>query len=149
MCLCSPIYNGKPLYYVNKIWPNEWYYQTDLNCLKTAMFEGIEVFVPNNAETIIKRMYGVNCLEEYRIESHTGNHDSDSNLFFDIYIRMKLVKAWQTLNVALNLDSTKNVDGHLSCLIGKTFAELYAISSSNKEERISKHIFDYFKAHLE
>jgi hypothetical protein len=149
MTVCSPVLDGEPLYYLNKVWPNEWYFKKDLKELETATFEGIEVFVPRNAEQIVKRMYGPNCLEEYRIESHTEDHEALSTGIMTVENRVKLGKALAKLNRTLRLDSTKNVDGHLSCLIGKTIAELTAVSASDKHKRIHKHFMDFLRAQID
>lgn len=149
MTICGPVINGNPLYYFNKVWPNEWYYKTDLKRLDTATFEGIDVFIPDNSETIIKRMYGSSCLREYRIESHTEDHALAAIPIFDADNRVKLGKMWKKLNEVLKLDDAKNNDGHLSGLIMKTAAELTVVSSSNKDARLRKHFIDYLKAQLD
>lgn len=146
MTVCGPVIDNNPLYYFNKVWPNEWYYKTDLKHLEIAQFEGIDVFIPRNAESIIKRMYGAKCLEEYRIETHTEDHEMAA--VFDVEHRMKLAKCWKNLNETLRLDQTKNVDGHMTCLIAKTVTELTAVSSSNKHARIRNHFLDFLKAHI-
>jgi len=149
MTVCGPVFDGEALYYYNKVWPNEWYYKKDLKRLETAMFEDIEVFIPRNAEQIVKRMYGQTCLEEYRYESHTDDHEALSTGFITVENRVTLLKAWKKLNETLQLDRTKNVDGHVSCLLGKTICEMTSVSSSNKHARIHKHLFDFFKAHFD
>ena len=149
MTICGPIINGCPLYYFNKVWPNEWYYKKNLKRLQTAKFEGIDVFIPNDAENIVKRMYGSSCLREYRIESHTEDHVLAAVPLFDADNRVKLATAWKKLNEILKLDDAKNKDGHLSALIMKTFTELTAVSSSNKDARLRKHFIDYLKAQLD
>jgi hypothetical protein len=149
MTICGPIFDTTPTYYFNKVWPNEWYYKTDLKRLYTAMFEDIEVFIPKNAEQIVQRMYGPTCLNEYRIEAHTEDHALVAVPIFDVENRVKFAKGWKKLNSVLNLDRTKNVDGHLSCLIAKTGAELTSVSSSNKHARISKYVLDFIKAQFD
>lgn len=149
MTVCGPIFDETPAYYFNKVWPNEWYCKKDLKSLKTELFEDIEVFVPRNAEEIIQRMYGPKCLKEYRIETHTEDHEIAAIPIFDVENRMKLAKCWKKLNDTLRLDRTKNNDGHMTCLIAKTITELTAVSSSNKHARIRGHVLDFIKAHFD
>jgi phosphorylcholine metabolism protein LicD len=149
MTICGPVINGESLYYFNKVWPNEWYYKKELKRLETALFEDIPVFIPTNAEQIVKRMYGPTFLREYRIESHTEDHALAAVPIFDVENRVKIAKGWAKLNRALHLDQTKNNDGHLTCLIAKTIAELTVVSSSNKHARIHKHVLDFLKAQLD
>jgi hypothetical protein len=149
MTVCSPVLDGKPLYYFNKVWPTEWYYKTDLKRLDKAIFEGIEVFIPKNAEQILKRMYGLKCLIEYRIETHTEDHELAGVPLFNVENRMKICKGWKKINDTLCLDRTKNVDGHMSSLVLKTITELTAVSSSNKHMRIRKYLLDYLKAQFD
>jgi hypothetical protein len=148
MTVCSPILDGEPLHYFNKVWPNEWYYKKDLKSLELAMFEDIKVFIPRNAEQIVKRMYGVTCLEEYRYESHTDDHEALST-GMTVENRIKLGKAWVKLNRALRLDNTKNIDGHVSSLLAKTITELTSVSASNKHQRIRGYLLDFLKAQFD
>ena len=146
MCACGPVLLGQPTYYYQKVWPNEWYDKADLRRLQRAHFEGIEVFVPNNATTIVKRMYGRNCLVEYRMESHTDGHPLSQ--VFDADSRMKLQRLIKVMNLQLGLDRTCNIDGHLSCLMAKTSAELTVVSSSQKNARIAQYVLDYLRTNV-
>jgi hypothetical protein len=149
MTICGPIFDSVPMYYFVKVWPNEWYYKSDLRRLETAMFEDIEVFIPKNANHILHRMYGPTCLSEYRIESHTEDHERFAGRLTNVENRVKLAKTIKNINNVLKLDRTSNQDGHLTSLIAKTITELTAVSSSNKHERINRHILDFFKAQFD
>ena len=143
MRACGPVLNGKPAYYYTNVWPNEWYYKADLKRLKRAWFEGIEVFIPANADTIVKRMYGENCFVEYRMESHIEEHQLSTVLHVEN--RLKIVMLVKMMNKLLGLDRTRNVDGHLTCLMAKITAELTAVSSSQTHARTATHVLDYLR----
>lgn len=147
MTICGPILDNIPLYYLHKVWSNEWYYKKDLNYLQIAKFENIDVFIPSNANDIVKRMYGPNCLTEYRIESHTEGHVLAA-VMAPTENRMQFYSVIKKINEVLLLDNTKNNDGHLTCLLAKTGAEICTVSSPNKHARIQGYILDYFNAHL-
>jgi len=147
MTICGPIIDNTPLYYLNKVWINEWYYKADLNNLVVAKFENIDVFIPSNAISIVKRMYGENCLTEYRIEPHTKGHELAS-LIPKAENRMQVYSVIKKINTALNLDSATNNDGHLTCLMAKYVAEISVGNSPNKHTRIQGHILDFLNAHL-
>jgi len=147
MRICGPILSdGRPSYYYTNVWPNEWYYNDEVCNRSKARFEGIRVFLPSNAEAIVKRMYGPNCLVEYRMESHVDNH-ALSNLF-DIEPRMKLAQSVQRVNQLLGLDRTRQPNGHLSGLMCKMITELLFVSSSQKPARIQNYLHEYLKVNL-
>lgn len=146
MTICGPIIENIPLYYLNKVWSNEWYYKADLYDLEVAKFENIDVFIPRNANDILKRMYGPNCLTEYMIEPHTEGHVLE--VIAPSENRMKLAIAIKKINEVLLLDNTKNNDGHLSCLMLKIMSEITVCSSLKKHTRIQGYILDYLHAHM-
>ncbi len=149
MCACGPVFAGKPSFYLTNVWPNEWYYAVDLKRLQIKRFENIDVFIPTNAKTTVQRMYGQNCLVEYRMESHTDDHQILATLF-PVECRVTLERLVKKTNGLFGLDLTRNVDGHLSCLVAKLTAELTVVSGTktSRAARITKHVVDYVGSNL-
>jgi hypothetical protein len=116
-------------------------------CARPLAHAPIEVFVPTNAATIVKRMYGRNCLVEYRVESHVNEHHLLSQMF-DVESRMKLHLFIKRTNMRIGLDRSRNIDGHLTGLFAKFTAELTVVSSSQKHARISQYVLDYLRANV-
>jgi hypothetical protein len=147
MCACAPIYYGKPMYYYTDVWKNEWYYKKDLKNLEKAKFEGISCYIPKNATQIVKRMYGESCLEEYRYEAHTEEHEGGAK-HFPTEVRVQMARFFKNLNVMFGLDSGNNPDSHLSSLITKNLAELTVSSSKNKHLRVIEYTANYVAANI-
>lgn len=59
------------------IWPNNYFYKDELYPLKKDIFEGVDVYIPNNINKYLCRVYGLNCLTEMQFTTY---HDAN---FFD------------------------------------------------------------------
>ena len=147
MCICAPFHNGKPSYYFADVWKNEWYYKKDLKNLDKAKFEGISCYIPQNAIKIVKRMYGDSCLEEYRYEPHTEEHE-DWAQHFPTELRFQLGTLVKNINCLIGVDDGANPDSHLTSLLVKNIAELEASSSKNKPLKLLEHTANYVAANI-
>ena len=68
------VFDDKPTWYINDLFPKEFFFKDELFPLQEHSFENTSIMVPNNSNNFLYRAFSNNCLTECKISSHTIIH---------------------------------------------------------------------------
>lgn len=69
------IYNNKPTWYMDKLFPKEFFFKDELYPLLEVPFENMSIPVPKNYQNFLNRAFSNNCLTNCKISSHVVLHN--------------------------------------------------------------------------
>ena len=68
------IYNNKATWYMDKLFPKEFFFKDELYPLLEVPFENISIPVPKNYQNFLNRTFSNNCLTNCKISTHVVIH---------------------------------------------------------------------------
>ena len=147
----GPIMNGKPIYFLQDLFPKDWMDKKCIERLEWVDFEDIKIPIPSDAENQLHHMYGNNCMTTYVPDTRNidGKPMHEITLKHIETLSYLTAKAYYLANL-FNFNKKKNLIKPEIKMIALLTTELLDANFENlpeeKIKRIKKIIYDYFSS---
>jgi len=137
------ICDNNPSWYINELFPKEFFLENELFPLQEYSFENITIMVPKNPNNFLYRAYSESCLNSCIISSHTIMHKLIELNTHTLHI----LKAIHNMDKLMNISSDNSI---LKFLFGSVAKEFFKNNDSNVNinDVIFKIIYGFNKNNL-
>lgn len=133
----GPFYKNKPTFYISRSFEKEWIDKEDIQTTLTIPFENETIEIPQNADKLLKRVYGQDCYTRYVPDSRVP-------FLHELVSIMPLHEIELTVGLyaydIMKLDSSDNIDAHIINLLYQLIAATPVQLDQNPKKLVEKNM---------